>query len=147
MESKVRYFLSCYMLLALKHILIIFIIFSHECHANIPRFLSCLWTKEVVVNVYDYFKELGMRKQTEGSLKRTSDWCHKTFTYQHQEVTEGETWHRRRCLFNFNKEIQSLLTPVSWWFWSWSHQMKNIPLLSDQRVRDTVQVACCLQRG
>ena len=30
-------------------------------------------TKEVVVNVYEYFEELGRRKQTEGSLKRTSD--------------------------------------------------------------------------
>ena len=29
--------------------------------------------KEVVVNVYEYFEELGRRKQTEGSLKRTSD--------------------------------------------------------------------------
>ena len=30
-------------------------------------------TKEVVVNVYEYFEELGRHKQTEGSLKRTSD--------------------------------------------------------------------------
>ena len=30
-------------------------------------------TKEVVVNVYEYFEELGRRKRTEGSLKRTSD--------------------------------------------------------------------------
>ena len=30
-------------------------------------------TKEVVANVYEYFKQLGRRKQTEGSLKRTSD--------------------------------------------------------------------------
>ena len=30
-------------------------------------------TKEVVVNVYDYFEELGRRKRTEGSLKRTCD--------------------------------------------------------------------------
>ena len=30
-------------------------------------------TKEAVVNVYKYFEELGRRKRTEGSLKRTSD--------------------------------------------------------------------------
>ena len=30
-------------------------------------------TKEVVVNVYEYFEELGRRKRAEGSLKRTSD--------------------------------------------------------------------------
>ena len=30
-------------------------------------------TKGVVVNVYEYFEELGRCKQTEGSLKRTSD--------------------------------------------------------------------------
>ena len=30
-------------------------------------------TKEVAVNVYEYFEELGKRKQTEGSLKRTCD--------------------------------------------------------------------------
>ena len=30
-------------------------------------------TKEVVANVYEYFEELGRRKRTEGSLKRTSD--------------------------------------------------------------------------
>ena len=30
-------------------------------------------TKEVAVNVYEYFEELGKRKRTEGSLKRTCD--------------------------------------------------------------------------
>ena len=30
-------------------------------------------TKEVVVNVYEYFEELGRRKRTEGSLKQTYD--------------------------------------------------------------------------
>ena len=81
MECKVRYFLTYYKQLALKHILIIFIICSRECHENTPRFLSCLptgkrlraQTKEVVANVYEYFEELGRRKRTEGSLKRTSD--------------------------------------------------------------------------
>ena len=30
-------------------------------------------TKEVAVNVYEYFEELGRRKRTEGSLKQTCD--------------------------------------------------------------------------
>ena len=30
-------------------------------------------TEEVAVNVYEYFEELGRRKQTEGSLKQTCD--------------------------------------------------------------------------
>ena len=30
-------------------------------------------TKEVVVNVYDYFEELGWHKETQRSLKRTYD--------------------------------------------------------------------------
>ena len=30
-------------------------------------------TKEVAVNIYEYFEELGRCKQTEGSLKRTCD--------------------------------------------------------------------------
>ena len=80
MECKVKYFLSYYTQLALKHILIIFITSSRECHANTPCFLYMptgksvrAQTKEVVVNVYEYFEELGRRKRTEGSLKGTSD--------------------------------------------------------------------------
>ena len=41
MECKVRYFLFDYMQLVLKYNLILFIICSRGCHANIPHFLSC----------------------------------------------------------------------------------------------------------
>ena len=70
MECKVRYFLTYFIHLALKYILILFITFSRECHANRPRFPRVRedgnWketevanneTKEVVVNVYDYFEK------------------------------------------------------------------------------------------
>ena len=43
-------------------------------------------TKEVVVNVYDYFEELDRRKRTEESLKQTSD-----ATKLSRSSTEGET--------------------------------------------------------
>ena len=43
-------------------------------------------TKEVVVNLYDYFEELDRRKRTEGSLKQTSD-----ATKLSRTSTEGET--------------------------------------------------------
>ena len=86
MECKVRYFLNYYMQLPLTYILILFIICSHECHANAPSFsrvredakgketeVTNKQTKEVVANVYDYFKEINRYKQIQGSLKRTSD--------------------------------------------------------------------------
>ena len=45
-------------------------VFSRVCEdANWKEIESA--NKEVVVNVYDYFEELGRRKRTEGSLKRT----------------------------------------------------------------------------
>ena len=72
-----------HMQLALKYILILFIICSRECHASRPRFLMCSWnakgkrlrsqTKEVVSNVYDYFEEVSRRQRTQGALKRTAD--------------------------------------------------------------------------
>ena len=46
-------------------------------------------TKEVVVNVYDYFEELDRCKRTEGSLKQTSDGTILSCT-----STEGETYYR-----------------------------------------------------
>ena len=44
MKGEDLFPLTYYTQLALKHILIIFIICSRECHVNTPRFLSCLWT-------------------------------------------------------------------------------------------------------
>ena len=69
------------MQLALKHILILFIICSRECHANRPCLLVKMPTgkrlksqrKEVVANVYDYFEELSRCKWTQGPLKRKAD--------------------------------------------------------------------------
>ena len=43
-------------------------------------------TKEVVVNLYDYFQEPDKRKRTEGSLKQTSH-----ATKLSRTSTEGET--------------------------------------------------------
>ena len=48
-------------------------------------------------------------------------------------------------LFNSNKEIQTVQTTVSWWFWSWSHQMKLLLPLSGQRACDTSEFACLLK--
>ena len=83
----VRYFFSYYMLLALKCILIVFIICSRECHASTPRFFTFSLvlvkmltgkrlksqTKEVVPNVNDYFEELNRYKWTQRPLKQTAD--------------------------------------------------------------------------
>ena len=41
MECKVRYFLTYCIHSALKYILILFITFTRECHANRPRFSTC----------------------------------------------------------------------------------------------------------
>ena len=83
MEYKVRYFLTSYMQLALKYILIIssFVhmmvmrthhIFSRACEdAQGKRLRS--QTKEIVANVCDYFEEVSRRQQTLGPLKRTFD--------------------------------------------------------------------------
>ena len=83
-ECKVRYFLSYYMQLALKYILILFIICSCGCHHEHTTFSLMFMKmpngkrlrsqrKEVVANVYDYFEELNRHKQAKGSLKWTSD--------------------------------------------------------------------------
>ena len=83
----VRYFLNYYILLALKCILIVFIICSCESHASTPRFFTFSLvlvkmptgkrlksqTKEVVLNVNDYFEELNRYKQTQRPLKQTAD--------------------------------------------------------------------------
>ena len=42
MECKVRYFLTYYMHLALKYILMLLIIWSRGCHVNTLCFQSCL---------------------------------------------------------------------------------------------------------
>ena len=42
MECKVRYFLTYYMHLVLKYILMLLIIWSHVCHVNTSCFQSCL---------------------------------------------------------------------------------------------------------
>ena len=97
MKCKVRYFFTYYMHLVLKYIFILFITCSREapnkghiehtkfCHAML---MSCkqttfcedtkgketeVTTKEVVANVYDYFKELNRCQQTQGPLKRIAD--------------------------------------------------------------------------
>ena len=72
-----------HMQLALKYILILFVICSRECHASRPHF-SCApemqrekrlrsQTKEVVSNVYDYFEEVSRHQRTQEVLKRTTD--------------------------------------------------------------------------
>ena len=84
-ECKGRFFLTYYMHLALKYILCFSLlvhvnvmrtdhVFSHACscsHAKGKRLRS--QTKEVVVNVYDYFKEFNRRQWTLGPIKQISD--------------------------------------------------------------------------
>ena len=76
MECKVRHFITYFIHLVLKYILIIFITFSRECHAKRP----CVYedakvkrlrsqTKEVAANVYEYFEEIHRCQRTQGSLK------------------------------------------------------------------------------
>ena len=73
-----RYFITYFIHFALKYILILFITFSRECHAkteNTTCSLRCegkrlrSQTKEVVANVYEYFKEIHRCRRTQGSLK------------------------------------------------------------------------------
>ena len=59
-------------------------IFSRACEHTKGKEIEITQTKEVVMNVYVYFKDVN-------GLKDLDLGCHKTFTYQHQEVTEGET--------------------------------------------------------
>ena len=75
------------MLLAIKCILIVFIICSGTCHASTPHFFTFSLvlvkmltgkrlksqTKEVVPNINDYFEELNRYKQTQRPLKQTAD--------------------------------------------------------------------------
>ena len=82
-ECKVRYYLTYFIHLALKYILILFITLSRECYANrhvFPRVREDtkakrlrLQTKEVVANFYDYFEELHRHQCIQGPLKRTAD--------------------------------------------------------------------------
>ena len=73
------------MQLALGDILILFIIVLFTCMSCKHTMFSLVFmkmpkgkrlrsqTKEIVANVYDYFEELSRCKQTQGSLKQTSD--------------------------------------------------------------------------
>ena len=60
-ECKVRYFLTYYMQLALKYILMIFIICSRECHAN--------------THVFSRDRENAKGKETEITNKRSCCEC------------------------------------------------------------------------
>ena len=83
MECKVRYFLTYYMHLVLKYILMLLIIWSHGCHVNTPSFQSCLLRCQTKDRCHKQRRLLQMSmtiliklnrcKQTQGSHKRTSD--------------------------------------------------------------------------
>ena len=66
MECKVRYFLLYANSTEVHFNFIHYLFMCMACHIFFQ-------TKEFVVNVYDYFKELSRCKQTQRSLKQTSD--------------------------------------------------------------------------
>ena len=75
-------------------------------------------TKEVAVNVYEYFEELGRRKRTEGSLKRTCDatglLCSSIKKIQKEKVDTA---------FLFCQKVFS----KPWWLYSCTKSQKTIP--------------------
>ena len=60
-------------------------------------------TKEVVVNVYEYFEAFGRRKWTEGSLKRTSERL-STGGAAFSNPTKRYRFYRRLLVDDFDRE-------------------------------------------
>ena len=61
-------------------------VFSHICEDAKGKETRSQ-TKEVVPNIYGYFKELNMCKQTQGYLNKQL--IPQEFKYQHQEATDS----------------------------------------------------------
>ena len=77
-------------------------------------------TKEVVVNVYEYFEELGRRKQTEGSLKQTSD------ATKLSRTSIKRLWKEKLSTY-FSFLLCRKVLSKQWWLYSCLKSQKTIP--------------------